>query len=1114
MNSFDTTEPNQNISKLFNADCNCTAIDKTTGESCGETETLKIIDEFQKLYETRIENVDHEFQNEFEQVCMKLEISKEWIKSLREQNIMLVQVVEDLEQAACNRVKLLEQKLEHSSILMSGNMSKSLHTEKTINTLSNRVNDLEQDEGYLRQKVEFLQSDIRGLLELIRRAVQENHWNLDDIKFFEIQPSDIPINCTCDQEDTNHEKMQSLKLQIKHFQENERRMNVYQTHSENKLTDLETKLEIKEDTIKEYISQIQNFNNNLKRHAKLTDQIACTSFVTNDQDTFEAIIKPRNSVNQQNQILLYLNKVKSLMEQEKEDLYNLKTELEKTVEKLCFEKDEEDRIIHNECNVDNIKFKLIKNIEYINKMFSTKEELVTVINSLFQIENNFSSVESLSSPACADINQQFKLMDVARACAIEAQITMEDIKNETNVIVSSFKHRHEKYIDLNKEVLNVQNQLIKSQEKIVEAINKLQLLEEEKMKHNERITLGNSKLKNIKNEMNHAQSRLLARITDMQHNENITSGYTEICVCNDLVCSVMEEIEQTSCSLQIIQGGCITRDLEQLKKQFYDVDSSIKKLQEKIDEALLEHDVVETTLSQKDQRLKKLEEEIDVINLKIQNVLETFFSSKEQVFDCNITEAHLYTQTLNEILQIKQDVYKLKKEHDELKYKLSQKLYSECDKNSCVWKSKITDLQDQVKILQHEAKCNEEANNFLRNNIESMEDELHIAQVKVDGYRRSHSLDKMELTKKIIELENTLKLQKEIECTLRQQLNDSEKKSAELLNSSHIEHSMEEALLRCGCYQFRHDTMIVPQLLKTLQNTIRSTKNGLQEFKTELKQLIFEDSNFCSSVRSLMKLMDKLQKYEDELENCCQEIEELNSALYSKDKVIENMDEIIKIQKDSIVMTQTELKELHQKLQEKIDNQDQIISQYETEKKELLKQNELQIQTIGHLQDAVVEAKKCIDQTRHRTVSDMSEQWSTIPTSIYNQGNVHDVLVRFYYLQLEEKTEAIHLLTVYTEETQSQYNECFTEAARQDKLLQLQRDAIHDLQQKISCMEYNHCLTITFIHITYYSILETIQEQLIIHVNDIQALRNKMNTLMQSKCHLENKYLYNYEKKH
>lgn len=71
MNPFDSTiESIPEISKIFDEDCNCTAIDKTIGEFCGETETLKIINEFQKLYETRIENVDREFENEFDQVCV------------------------------------------------------------------------------------------------------------------------------------------------------------------------------------------------------------------------------------------------------------------------------------------------------------------------------------------------------------------------------------------------------------------------------------------------------------------------------------------------------------------------------------------------------------------------------------------------------------------------------------------------------------------------------------------------------------------------------------------------------------------------------------------------------------------------------------------------------------------------------------------------------------------------------------------------------------------------------------------------------------------------------------------------------------------------------------
>ncbi|XP_076477982.1 uncharacterized protein LOC117163510 isoform X2 [Bombus vancouverensis nearcticus] len=1084
MNPFDSTiESIPEISKIFDEDCNCTAIDKTIGEFCGETETLRIINEFQKLYETRIENVDREFENEFDQVCMKLEISKEWIKNLKEQNIMLVQVVEDLEQAACNRVKLLEQKLKHSSVLVSGNMSKSMNTEMTIHTLSNRVSILEKDEKYMQQKIEFLQSDIRGLLELIRRAVQENHWNLDDIKFFEIQPSDIPVptNCTCDQGDISHKKMQSLKLQIKHLQENEKRMIVYQKELEDKLIDLNAKLQTKEDTVKACVSQFQNLSDNLRKHVKFTEQIACSSFIVNDQEPVDDVKRSKNPTNQQNQILLYLSKVKSFMEQEKEDLFNLKIELEKTVENLCSRKDKEYETIDSENNVDNIRYKLAKNIEYVDKIHLKKEESIEIINSLLQMENNhLFHVEDLNCLPSTDINRR-KLMDIFRACIVEAQLTMEDMKDEINIIVSSFKCRHQKYVDLNKEVMNVQNQLIKSRGIIAEVINELQLQGEERIRHNDRITSRKNKLKDIKNEINLSQSQLSIYINEMQTNENISS-YAENVSNYDLLCSVIEEIEQTSSSLQIfqVQGCCIVKEFEKMKNQFCEVDSSTRKLQEKIDEALTEHDIVELTLSQKEQKLQKLEEEVDVIHLKVKNVLESFFSPKEHVSDYNIMEAQLYTQILNEILQTKQAVYKLRKEYDELKYKLSQSsLHPECDKKTCSWKCRVTDLQDQVKILQHEAKCNEEANNFLRNNIQSIEEELHITQTKADNYRRSHSIDNMKLKKKIIELENTLKFQKEIECTLQRQLNDSEielKRSKELLNSSHNEHSMEETLLRYGCYQFRYDTMTAPQLFKKLQNTIKSTKTGLQELKAEFKKLICEDSsNSCSSAKTLMNLLEKLQKYENELDNCTQEIEELKNTLYSKDKLIENMDEIIKIQKDSIVMTQAELKELHKKFQEKIDNQDQIISQYEKEKKELLEQNELQVQTIGHLQNAVVEAKKCIDQMGHRT--------------------------------FEEKIEAIRLLTVYAEETQSQYNECFAEAAKQDKLLELQRDAIHNLQQKISSMEYDNSTAITFIHITYYSILKTIQEQLETRVNEIEALKNERDTLIQSKCYLESKYL-------
>lgn len=61
---------------------------------------------------------------------MKLQVMSDWIKDLGEQNAMLVYTVEDLEQAACSRVKLLEEKLRQSSQIVVDNLTRSDPSEK------------------------------------------------------------------------------------------------------------------------------------------------------------------------------------------------------------------------------------------------------------------------------------------------------------------------------------------------------------------------------------------------------------------------------------------------------------------------------------------------------------------------------------------------------------------------------------------------------------------------------------------------------------------------------------------------------------------------------------------------------------------------------------------------------------------------------------------------------------------------------------------------------------------------------------------------------------------------------------------------------------------------
>ncbi|XP_015185585.1 PREDICTED: early endosome antigen 1-like [Polistes dominula] len=80
---------------------------------------------------------------------------------------------------------------------------------------------------------------------------------------------------------------------------------------------------------------------------------------------------------------------------------------------------------------------------------------------------------------------------------------------------------------------------------------------------------------------------------------------------------------------------------------------------------------------------------------------------------------------------------------------------------------------------------------------------------------------------------------------------------------------------------------------------------------------------------------------------------------------------------------------------------------------------------------------------------------------------------------------------MFIDETQSQYSNCFAEAAAQENLLELQRDAINTLQLKIEYMINDKHLVVTSLHTTYYSILSAVQ----------------INTLMQANNLLENKYI-------
>ncbi|XP_020299271.1 sporulation-specific protein 15-like isoform X3 [Pseudomyrmex gracilis] len=1160
-------------------DHNCQATDDNIGEPCGETEGLRILDKFRKLYESRIEQIDRESDSESDRVSMKLQIMSDWIKDLGEQNIMLVHTVEDLEQAASNKVKLLEDKLKQSSQMMD-NFTRSNQSEEALNSLSNRVSQLEKDEKYLQQKIEYLQSDIRGLLEVIRRARRQNVWSLEGITFFEIQPEDIPIPLDC------------------------------QVELERKIEDLKTELLVKDETMKKYVSRLQCFYEKLKEHTKQSNQVNTCPMIASDQDC-EIILTPdilesvlnakdmenknlrrqlqnvesklmictyennigRNTLQLQleekckkvqqledkltcleketaetrdtltteiatlekqnyhasignmlkddliremrkelqqatledtpsrkvcndtnnclekypltdtshsrkDEFILFLNSTKIHVQKECEILTDLKCELEKFMKKLAVtNNDINDCAMSTSCTNKNIfcetgiSDKLVNCIEIITRMYSEREKEISLFDCMIKKEEN--QCECKDSKNLKSSARQFKLMDEFRMCTVEAQAATEDIREEINTVVSTFNSRHQSYEELSKMVTNVQNYLTRTREGLIETINTVELQEEERLKYSDKIINSKFKLKDLKNKINHAESELSRCIKSMQENtqERNECGYTGVYVNNDSLNTIMEEVEQIVTNLQLFHtlGDCMTSELKGLRSQLCAIDYSLKDLQKKASEVLLNNEIAKTIFCERESKLAKFEEEIDCAHTKMQDVLETFLSTKQ---DDKEQSYHICdNQKENDIIKTKKDLHKLQKEYDDLKLNMMQQTCQmKYDERLNKWKNHVTDLENQIKKLQQEVQCKEESNKLLKNNIDFKEKQLSAFQTEIENSGRLHRKECMELKKKIVELENIIKTQTEIENELRKSLHNvaNIKKSTEVANAVRADCGAESTFLCCE-YPFKHEN--ISPLFKTVEDSVQSANLAVQDLGDLLKRLIHEEllpSSF--SAKSAMTLIDSLKNCRKQLDICSQELSKLKNAVYSKEKLLENLEEVIRIQRDSLTMSQAEVKDLHEKLQDKIEKQSLTIAQYEKEKNELLKQNELQSQTIGHLQNAVVEAKRSLDQMSHKTMTDLCE-----------------------------KDETIRRLVMCIDEIQDQYNDCFTEATNQDLLLDLQRDAIDSLQKRIRCLEYDKYLIATTMHSLYFSVLKVIQEQIHDHVKDFQELHMKVKNFSASK---------------
>ncbi|KAL7294272.1 hypothetical protein TKK_0012288 [Trichogramma kaykai] len=771
-------------------------------------------------------------------------------------------------------------------------------------------------------------------------------------------------------------------------------------------------------------------------------------------------------------IIPYLMNIIESTEKERDIILNLKSEYEKVLENLKQTKSiyENDVSLANEkledilsclynyrtevinqdnCSAKNFIVTVENKIVYIQKLFQSqcetcvKENVVQKIKDIISIvspgilklakmfENKNKSLPLIKTMAknykskkiandvkkeneiehkeiFAAIVQQFRMMEEFRICTVEVQAATEDLREEISEIISNLNSRHSKYVALDQMITQVQDYISVAKDRVIEIVNCLELQNEERNRHNRRISNNRVRLKDLKNQLNTSQldlSKFLNNVqSDMQQNGPF--GHPDIHACEDLITSVVEEVELIVNNLQAFQDNecCTVSSMTKLKDHLVSMEDHVRGLKNKSDKILEENEESHKSFIEEEKLLEKYECEVDNCHTKMQDVLQSIIDVRDQMneYGC-IKESTNSFESTNEAIKLKGDLRKVKKECEELKSKLSRTSQLTKEPRKTVdLQSQIIGLQEQIKSLQSQNKCTQEANVHLKRSLEELEKELSYSQVKAAEYRKGSSSECFELKKKIFELENSVRGKKDTENNFKC-LGNSDARKMKLLDYTFKDSVLRHSLP--GAYDN------LPQMFRLLQEAIHTMSSGLQRLNSELTELLpkgspvdYNDSVSCA--------VEKISEYIDSVKNCSFEVEKAKSALYSKDKLMENMEKIIKIQKDSIAISQTEVEDLHKALQEKIVEKAKVVTQYEDEKSQLSKQIEMQEQTIKNLKEIVINSKSRIEQLTSRAATDNRKKDATIKT-----------------LQLN--------LT----ETQSQYDDCYGEASKQEALLELQRDS-------------------------------------------------------------------------
>ncbi|XP_076270935.1 uncharacterized protein LOC143202871 isoform X11 [Rhynchophorus ferrugineus] len=330
---------------------------------CGETNSLEIMKEFNKLFEDRMQQVDSIAGGD----CLqeKIKLQQEWIQNLTQQNEMLVKAVQDLEYEATERVKQLEDKLHKNAQCLCEVMKKYREFDFSVDLLSSPI-----------QKITQLENDKKNLLEFINRIRDNQDWSIDGLFFYNVAPSDLlgPTNKICDKsvvEVCSTEGEEILKTKDRALQELTQKLNYINSFGDVECMVKELQCRREEcESLKEAMADMRQALT--EEVASKHDQIILLK--REMQVIEETCAQAEKQIIFKDDIIKELRKdIKQLKQQFTQDEISKLTttidELQQNLEKTKVAQDEEEKAHHSQIsNLNNI----INGLEHDLKVFKQK----------------------------------------------------------------------------------------------------------------------------------------------------------------------------------------------------------------------------------------------------------------------------------------------------------------------------------------------------------------------------------------------------------------------------------------------------------------------------------------------------------------------------------------------------------------------------------------------------------------------------------------------------------------------------------------------------------------------------------------------------------------------